>query len=249
MPTLVLSPRDTPDSQRLWRAALNAGWEIERPGYGEVEYAKITNPVIYGGSLFAYHAAQKLGVSLVEPSEDWLTHVPENFLRREVLFTTLEDAYVLKYPAFVKPAGEKSFGARVYKSGAELRQVAVSFNQKMNVLVSDPVKFEVEYRCFVLKNRIATASVYIREGTLAERDGEWPCEDGELNEAVLFAHEVVYRMADQCPVAFVLDVGRIADRGWAVVEANPCWGSGLCSCDEFKVLQVLEHSLIRGQPS
>ncbi len=89
----------------------------------------------------------------------------------------------------------------------------------------------------------------MRNGELAEKDGDWPCEQSELTEAILFAHEVVYRMGDECPEAFVLDVGRIEDRGWAVVEANPCWGAGLCACDEAKVLKVLEHATVRGQPS
>lgn len=250
MPTLVLSPRHTTDNQRLWQAALHAGWDLARPGYGgEKDYAKIVEPVIYGASLFAYHAAEKIGVSLVEPPEDWLTQVPDNFLRREVLYTTLEDAYVLKYPAFVKPAGEKSFPSRVYPSGDELRKVAAPFDQKMGVLVSDPVNFEVEYRCFVLKNRVITASVYCRNGEDAEVEGRWPSEEAELNEAVLFAHEVVYRMGEECPVAFVVDVGKIRDRGWAVVEANPIWGSALYGCDEAVVLRALEHSVVRGRPS
>jgi len=34
-------------------------------------------------------------------------------------------------------------------------------------------------------------------------------------------------------------VGHIKDRGWAVVEANAAWGSGLYGCDPVKVLEVL----------
>lgn len=38
----------------------------------------------------------------------------------------------------------------------------------------------------------------------------------------------------------VVDVGSIEGRGWAVVEANPAWGSGVCSCDVAGVLRTLE---------
>jgi hypothetical protein len=222
---------------------VKSGWGVERPGFNPASPPKVVDPVIYGESIFVRRMAELLGVRLVEPDDDWITRLPENVLRREVFCTTLQDAYILKYPAFVKPAGEKGFAAKVYESGDELRHAAAAFEPELRVLVSDPVKFEVEFRCFVLKNRIATASIYMRDGQLAEDSDE-----SELNEAVLFAHGVVYRTED-CPDAFVLDVGRIAGRGWAVVEANPCWGAGLCQCDEDQVLRVLEHSLIRGRPS
>jgi hypothetical protein len=244
-PTLVLTPRHSPDSQRLWKTAIGIGWGVERPGSNWSPTTEIPDPVIYGEAMFAYQCADTLGVQLVEPPEDWLSHVPDVFLRRDIIFTTLDDAYVLRYPAFVKPAGEKAFEARVYGSGAELRTSAAPSPGTMKVYVSDPVDFEVEYRCFVLRGRVITASVYIRGGRLAERGGEWPCDDGELNEAVLFAHGVVYRMGPHlCPEAFVLDVGRIRKRGWAVVKANPCWGSGLCGCDGAKVLEVLRRATI-----
>jgi hypothetical protein len=41
----------------------------------------------------------------------------------------------------------------------------------------------------------------------------------------------------------VVDVGRVAGRGWAVVEANPAWGSGLYGCDAARVLPVLRGAV------
>lgn len=247
MPTLILPPRFSPDSQRLWRAAIDAGWGVERAQSNWALGTKPEDPVLYGESLFAYHIANELGIALIEPTDDWLTRVPLIYLRREIIFTTLSDAYVLKYPAFVKPANEKAFPPRVYQSGAELRKAGEPYAPGMHVLVSDPVEFEVEYRTFVLNSKIVTASVYIREGQLAEgEDGSWPCDPSEREEAILFAHQVVYRMGgDDTPPAFVLDVGRVKGRGWAVVEANPAWGSGLCGCDAKAVLEVLRQASVR----
>jgi hypothetical protein len=40
------------------------------------------------------------------------------------------------------------------------------------------------------------------------------------------------------PPAFVVDVGLVADRGWAIVEFNPAWCSGLLVADLAAVLGV-----------
>jgi hypothetical protein len=44
------------------------------------------------------------------------------------------------------------------------------------------------------------------------------------------------------PPAFVVDVGLVEDRGWAVVEFNPVWCSGLLGADPSAVLGVLERA-------
>jgi len=50
------------------------------------------------------------------------------------------------------------------------------------------------------------------------------------------------------PPAFVMDVGIIADRGWAVIEANAAWGSGLYGCDPAEVLRVVRRACVaKGQ--
>ena len=44
------------------------------------------------------------------------------------------------------------------------------------------------------------------------------------------------------PPAFVVDVGLVEGRGWAVVEFNPAWCSGLLGADPAAVLGVLERA-------
>lgn len=44
------------------------------------------------------------------------------------------------------------------------------------------------------------------------------------------------------PPAFVVDVGLIEDRGWAVVEFNPAWCSGLRSAKAELMLDMLRRS-------
>jgi hypothetical protein len=41
------------------------------------------------------------------------------------------------------------------------------------------------------------------------------------------------------PVTCVIDVGFIPERGWAVVEANASWGSGLNGCNAASVLPAI----------
>jgi hypothetical protein len=43
----------------------------------------------------------------------------------------------------------------------------------------------------------------------------------------------------------VIDIGKIVGRGWAVVEANPAWGSGIYGNDPDEVLNVLAKSCMK----
>jgi len=47
------------------------------------------------------------------------------------------------------------------------------------------------------------------------------------------------------PAAISLDVGTIRGRGWAVVEANGAWGSGIYGCNPDEVLNVISQAVIR----
>lgn len=63
-------------------------------------------------------------------------------------------------------------------------------------------------------------------------------------EPVRFGVEVRVIAAVDLPPAIVIDVGEIAGRGWAVVEANPAWASGICGVDPRVVLPVLRRACV-----
>lgn len=257
MPRLILSPRHTPDSQRMWRAAIGAGWDVYR--MQPHEYARRVCPepegelVLYGESLFATTMAEPCGLDLLEAPEDILATLPAPVVGRRVLCTTLPDVLLgdaSAFPLFVKPTKEKTFRAAVYASASDLEKATRHLvdessgtwthdllNEK--VLVSEPVTFEVEFRTVVSGGRVAGASIYMRGGELAEVDGEWPCDPRELREAVALAEEIARGVSCAC----VLDVGRMAGRGWAPVEFNPLWASGLCGIDARDVLEPLRASM------
>jgi hypothetical protein len=183
--------------------------------------------------------------SLIEPRLSWVAEIPFELRRREVQFANLAAARAHRARSFIKPADDKCFPARVYESGADLPPTDV-LGVSTPVLISQPVAWGVEFRCFVLERQVATLSIYSRDGELAEaEDGYWPASPSETKEAVDFANIVLHDERVPFPPAGVLDVGVIRDQGWAVVEANACWGSGIYGCDPHKVLATLSRACMK----
>lgn len=241
MPLLLLPPRYSPDSIALRGAALEAGWEVERLASWRVpeHIGARGDLVFYGEPLFAAVVAAQLGVALLEPPLDWTARLPERFLRRGLRFTDLGAARDLPGPLFVKPADDKSFTSRVYGSGAELPAPDV-LPDGLPVVVGEPVAWELEVRCFVADRRRVTTSLYLRRGALNEApDGSWPWTAGEREAAHAFLEQVLTANDVALPPGVVVDVGLIEGRGWAVVEANAAWGSGIYGCEPSAVLEAL----------
>jgi len=237
MTTLLLSPRYTDDSIALWRAAAAIGWNVERLHRWRVPDLLDDDLVIYGEPLFAAIVSAQTGYTLLEPVFHWLATVPAQYLRREVRFCHAEDLSDIKFPRFIKPADDKCFPAQVYASAAEIPSLA-ELPRSTPALVSDVVSWTKEFRVFVLDNQPATLSAYLRDGKL---DIEGSAE--ELREAEQFVRHILPEL--DLPPAAVLDVGLIKNEGWAIVEANPCWGSGIYNCDPLRVLGVLQRACRR----
>lgn len=232
VPTLILSPRQTPDSQALWRAAIEKSWEVHRLATWRVpdELRAVDEAVLYAEALFGPSLADELGIELLDPAEDWLSRLPEAFRRRSVRHATLAAAMGLREPAFVKPPNDKSFPAAVYAPGA----LPTGSDPDMAVLIAEPVHFVSEHRCFVLDGAIRTHSIYARNGDPTTE----PASDAERADMLAFAQELLASPMD-IPRACVLDCGLIRDRGWAAVELNAAWGAGIYGCDPGAVLDVV----------
>jgi hypothetical protein len=246
MQTLLLSPRYTPDSIALGRAALASGWDAVRlPNWRPPPELAGRDIAVHGEPLFAAVVAQELRLALLEPTFGWLADLPETYRLRQVRLSSLGEARGLCQETFLKPADDKCFAARVYASGAELPSSGL-LPGRLPVLIAEPVRWKSEFRCFVLERQVVTLSVSLRDGRLARaEDGSWPAAAEELEAAWGFASQL---LADPCvsePPAVVLDVGLIAERGWAVVEANAAWGSGLYGCEPARVLPVLARACLR----
>ena len=175
---------------------------------------------------------------------DWTITLPRSFLLRDIRQTTLTDALSIAESQFVKHSVSKAFPAAVYTAetlaGATAKLLANSL-----VHVGEPVLFDVEYRCFVIDRRIVTISPYLRFGeALEDHSSKLGSTPTEMDAARSFAETVLVSDDVQCPPAFVLDVGLIADRGWAVVEFNECWASGIYACDPQQVLETLLRACV-----
>lgn len=236
MTTLLLSARYSEDSIMLRNAALALGWSVERiHNRRDVEWLKGRDIAIYGEWIFTQMVAEVLDVRLIEPAADWLLHIPEKFRQRDVHAMLLSDTRKITTPTFIKPAEGKPFESQVYSSGTDLPALP----DDLPVLTAEPLVWEAEYRCFVAEGKVATLCFYLQNGELTKNEeGTWP-ETG-LEEARTFAEQVLSEVS--FPVAGVLDVGQIQGRGWAVVEANPAWASGIYGCDPSQVLQVIKRA-------
>jgi ATP-grasp domain, R2K clade family 2 len=103
--------------------------------------------------------------------------------------------------------------------------------------------WQQEFRCFILDRQIRTISVYLRDGAL-QRDRDFASSPAELAKVESYVEKLLADRRIELPRTAVLDVGIIADRGWAVVEQNAAWGSGIYGCDPIQVLEVLRYAAI-----
>jgi hypothetical protein len=241
MPTLILSPRYSDDSIKLRRAAIALGWDVMRlaswrcPDDFEPE-----EPALFAEPLFNAAVAEQLGLTVIEPPEDFLIGLPREYVRRSVRLTTAAEARALPGPAFLKPPNRKTFPARVYASGTELPEMP----DEDPVLASEPVEWAAEFRFFIRERRVHAWSPYWLNGGLA-RDGDTWVVDPDMEAAT---RALVDRLlADprvDLPAALVLDAGVIRGVGAAVVEANEASGAGIYGCDPRDVLEVLRAATV-----
>ncbi|MFF8381509.1 ATP-grasp domain-containing protein [Streptomyces sp. NPDC015661] len=193
----------------------------------------------YGGPVAGARLAGRLGFALLEPADDWLPRLPEEFTGRKVRAATLADAWAVTRPTFVKPPRDKSFAADVYADGSRL---PADLDPATPVLLSEVVTFAAEYRLFLLDGRIATGSRYAVFGHLDPRPlDERGAVAGEMAE---FVDRLLAEAGPALPSAVVLDVGQLVDpyrpgHRWAVVEANMAWFSHAYAADPARVLDVV----------
>jgi hypothetical protein len=249
MPTLVVASRafvcpagGAPPAtfayeQRLIVAAEVAGWSVLA---GDVDSpAEVAEPAVYVTTDRAVATANALDLALLEPPFDLLARLPERFLRRQVEAAPFGALDRLQGRTFVKPADplDKWFDAGVYSDVRDIRTRGRS-SPDAPVLLSEPVEWSVELRYFVLEGKAVAGSPYISYGRPAWR---WHAnQPSAIPIAGLAVVEgVCSELTGELPPAFVVDVGRIDDRGWAVVEFNPVWSAGLLNADPRAILPAL----------
>ena len=139
--------------------------------------------------------------------------------------------------AFAKPAEVKLARAPaiVYPTAAVFADAARAsgMTDESWVVVSDPVQFDAEFRCFVRRDgegrhRVVASSPYLVNGTTWD-SWESLVDAPDAGEAAAFADSLL-ASGVAGPRGWVLDVGLISGE-WAVVEANAAWSSNPYHCD------------------
>ena len=242
MPSLICSSRYTLDSQILRKTAQNLGWETLRldgdqlPSWFQPPDDQIA---FFYTAPHIFDLANQLGRKMVGCPPDWTVNLPPELLRRELRQMTLAEALRLPGKNFVKHALSKAFPAAVYEA-KELAAATAKIPPASLVHVGEPVRWTHEFRCFVVDRRVQAVSPYVYDRMIAADYESFPnVPAAELQFVREFAESILQRPDVLSPPAFVLDVGLIAERGWAVVECNECWAAGIYACDPEQVLQTL----------
>ncbi|MEU1520083.1 ATP-grasp domain-containing protein [Streptomyces sp. NPDC005811] len=225
-PVLLLPAPRTSTAELIARAAAWRGYDVT----DRVTRAEGRRVHWYGGPRAAARLAGPLGLGLLEPADDWLTHVPHTLLRRHIRLTTLGKARALRERVFVKPPSAKIdlLPAAVHEDGSGLPG---RLDPSTPVLVSEVVEFVAEYRLFVLDGTAVTGSRYAVHGHL---------DPAPLDaESRAFARTVLDATAASLPSAVCLDIGRLSDGSWAVVEANMAWFAHCYAAEPDRVLDTV----------
>lgn len=222
--TLLIPEKPDPERERVAEAFSAGGGRVQRLGrFWDPPSFDVASVRVYGPDSFCLVLQQRLGFHLMSPDDDLLLKVPEPFLGRKVRRQSLRDVDCISFPAFIKPVVPKQFRAAVYSTADILASECEGLKRATAVLVSEPVKFEAEVRCFVLDGAVLDGGIY--EGTAKVADA-------------LRAVEALVRVMP-LPRAVVVDIGLLDGRSWVVVEFNAAWGAGLNGCSAAKVLPAI----------
>lgn len=214
------------------------GWRLEE----DITSSKVKG-IPYGSQIFCEVIAQQMNWKLVAQQFDWLARLPQEFTKRRVDFMTLGEAKSIIEKRFIKPAEHKCFDAKVYAAG-EFKPHAL-IPEDYPVLVSEIVDWDMEYRTFVSMNSTqpVTWSNYLFHGQINE-----PSLHRMIPGDLIHIEHFMEKLLQYCRqwqelIPCVIDVGIIPGKGWAVIETNPAWASGLYGCDPMEALQVMEQAV------
>ncbi|HTU18440.1 MAG TPA: ATP-grasp domain-containing protein [Gemmataceae bacterium] len=241
--TLLLSTRTMPGTSALADAARNAGWSVHAWDKNPPD-PPLNRVVYYGRTDVVRQATARYRLALLEPPLDLLARLPASLRLRDVEFARFRDLSRLKRPTFIKPADplDRCFDAGIYSDARDIRAPR-GIDPDTPILVAEPVDFLAEFRCFVREGSVVATSPYLSFGRPVWRAyGQGGEKAAPSMDAIVVCWRLLEAKSPTLPPAFVVDVGLVEGRGWAVVEFNPAWCSGLLGADPAAVLAVLERA-------
>lgn len=238
---IALSPIYTVDSNNLKKASINSPYELNRfnAKWNVPEEFRDDVVAVYSEDLYAEIVAEQCHLTLTKPNDNWLSKIPEEFTKRKISYGRLKD-FVHEKNIFIKCSDFKSFKAGVFDKVENINGFD-SLDPESMVFTSEVVEWELEVRCFVLNNEIKTYSSYWRNNTFNTN----LLSETEEKDMFEFFNDFIKQYSETLPKAIVLDFGIIKGKGWALIEANPAWCSGLYACNAEKALEVIVKSCIK----
>jgi hypothetical protein len=235
-PLLLLHHRADCNTNDIWRAAIQAGWSTERVDMaGRVIIPEGTPKVrYYGNTLHMEMIERFLPIRCLPLDLTVLASTP--LTKRRVRLMRAEELGHLTEVAFIKPAQNKWFPAKVYEAGDSPKRSQGGAGLPSDLIyVQEPVDMINEIRCFCLDGKIHTASYY--------RIGHEYCPLGidEVDRPKVL-DDMVAELAPYYPRGVVLDFAYTRYHEWVFLEPNEAWASGIYGCDPVKCLEVIEAS-------
>ena len=198
---------------RLWK---RLGGEIYRvrvaPWSRNFDSAPfLGRPVVpFGGFAFCLELAQNLRISLAEPNLGLLSELEACWVRRRIEVKPAIALTSQDFPRFVKSCEYSLVPSQVYESHYHFKKAAHGIPPDTPLLVAEVVKFSCEIRTLVCNSEVLSATPYHKSSGV---------HSGAVNFVAEFAKRV------PLPQACIVDVGRLPDDSWAIVEANPIWAA------------------------
>ncbi|WP_126653998.1 ATP-grasp domain-containing protein [Chryseobacterium aureum] len=238
---IALSPMYTEDSNNLKKASLNSSYTLNRfnAKWNIPEEFRSDVIGVYGEDIYAEIVAEQCNLTLTKPDDSLLSKISEEFTKRKILYGKLKD-FEHEENIFIKCSDFKSFKAGVYQKITDIKGFD-SLDQEITVFTSEVVEWELEVRCFVLNNEIKTFSSYWRNDAFDTNE----LSEREKKDLFTFFESFIQKYSSTLPAGIVLDFGIIKGKGWALIEANPAWCSGLYACDAKAALEVIVKSCIK----
>jgi hypothetical protein len=190
----------------------------------------------YGSQIFCEVIAQQLNWELCKLPLNWLATLPKEYTKRDIQFGLVKEFIGIENK-FVKPADDKCFDAKIYQSF----NISDNLSLETPCLVSESVSFKLEYRYFVNDNKVLTYSDYSKYMNENIEKDIYNCYFSKYGTPLEFI--CAFLTNNVVNVPSVIDVGCIDDLGWAVLESNPIWASGLYDCDPVNALMAMNGSI------
>lgn len=241
---LLLHERFRADDVDLWRIAIRRGWNTERTNRFKIQdHLKGADFVrYYGNTLHVEMIREFLPIDLSPIDYKKLAECLE-FTKRKIDFIRFETlAQPLVQNAFIKPAREKWFEAKVWRVGETILGTPLADDE---IYVSEITPFTHEVRCFVLDGEVQTSSYYIIDGKVWDTTDLKPDEinfDQQIQDTPIPGMCRAIYAKGGLPRGVVMDFGYTSNREWALIEFNEAWASGLYYCDYEKCFDVIIES-------